>query len=502
MNENEKRNNYRENTNKSDISERNNGQPYYDENGILRNVPGFGEEQKPNRSSNTDPYEQMYKQQLSEYEKMSGENDLDGDVDLEFHPMSEAYGDNRNRQKQSQNGVQSRRRNPQNNSSGRKPQQRSSQNKNIKNSQKSKSAQSQKNRSSNSSSKNQNSSKNNSLQFGSNNNQKGRNSKKVKEKNRHPIKTFFKVLIIIIIVLFILLNIMMWHYIGMVNIKEKGTRTVTNASIKDSSVRNILLIGSDTRETDKNGRTDTIILLSINKKSKEITMTSIMRDTYVEIVGKTTNGENIDQYGKINSAYVYGGAELLMDTIEHNFDVAVDDYMYVDFTAFIDIVDSVGGIELEISDEEAEGMIPQTMEVNDILKRKHDADILTKGGKLNLNGYQALAYARLRYVGNADFERTERQRTVITKVIEKLKSNPLKFNSFAKAAAGNISTNMSKLDMYFLCYKVLFSMNYDIKSLRLPADGDYTYGSHNGESTLDVDFQKCRDLIKSNIYKQ
>ena len=159
MNENEKRNNYRENTNKSDISERNNGQPYYDENGILRNVPGFGEEQKPNRSSNTDPYEQMYKQQLSEYEKMSGENDLDGDVDLEFHPMSEAYGDNRNRQKQSQNGVQSRRRNPQNNSSGRKPQQRSSQNKTIKNSQKSKSAQSQKKRSSNSSSKNQNSSR-------------------------------------------------------------------------------------------------------------------------------------------------------------------------------------------------------------------------------------------------------------------------------------------------------------------------------------------------------
>ena len=498
MNQNDSKNNRRKNINNPGISERNNGQPYYDENGILRNVPGFGEER--NSGSPSDPYEQMYKQQLSEYEKMSGENDLDGDVDLEFHPMSESYGDNRNRQRQSQSGAPGQRRNPQqrpaqNNSAGRKPVQKSSQ--------KSKSSQAQKKNSSNSSGKKQNSSKkNNSLQFGSNNSQKGRNSKKVKEKNRHPIKTFFKVLIIIIIVLFILLNIMMWHYIGMVNIKEKGTRTVTNASIKDSSVRNILLIGSDTRETDKNGRTDTIILLSINKKSKEITMTSIMRDTYVEIVGKTTNGENIDQYGKINSAYVYGGAELLMDTIEHNFDVAVDDYMYVDFTAFIDIVDSVGGIELEISDEEAEGMIPQTMEVNDILKRKHDADILTKGGKLNLNGYQALAYARLRYVGNADFERTERQRTVITKVIEKLKSNPLKFNSFAKAAAGNISTNMSKLDMYFLCYKVLFSMNYDIKSLRLPADGDYTYGSHNGESTLDVDFQKCRDLIKSNIYKQ
>ena len=94
MNQNDSKNNRRKNINKPGISERNNGQPYYDENGILRNVPGFGEER--NSGSPSDPYEQMYKQQLSEYEKMSGENDLDGDVDLEFHPMSEAYGDNRN----------------------------------------------------------------------------------------------------------------------------------------------------------------------------------------------------------------------------------------------------------------------------------------------------------------------------------------------------------------------------------------------------------------------
>lgn len=211
---------------------------------------------------------------------------------------------------------------------------------------------------------------------------------------------------------------------GMVNKVQRGQRMNTDASMNSSDVRNILLIGSDTRNADERGRTDSMILLSINSTTKEITMTSFMRDMYVNIKGIDADGNDIDTWSKLNAAYVYGGAELLMDTIEYNFDIAVDDYVYIDFLSFVDIVDAVGGIELDISDEEAEGMKPPMAEQNKLLGNKKGTDYLDKGGKkLHVNGNQALAYARLRYVGNADFQRTERQRTVITKIIEKAKSS-------------------------------------------------------------------------------
>ena len=241
--------------------------------------------------------------------------------------------------------------------------------------------------------------RNSDLQFGKNNksrndqtNKKGKN--KVENKKRHPIKTFFKVLIIILLVAFILANVLIWRYIGMVNKVERGQRTNTDASMNSSDVRNILLIGSDTRNADERGRTDSMILLSINSTTKEITMTSFMRDMYVNIKGVDADGNDIDTWSKLNAAYVYGGAELLMDTIEYNFDIAVDDYVYIDFLSFVDIVDAVGGIELDISDEEAEGMKPPMAEQNKLLGNKKGTDYLDKGGKkLHVNGNQALAYA-------------------------------------------------------------------------------------------------------------
>ena len=326
-----------------------------------------------------------------------------------------------------------------------------------------------------------------------------------KSAKRHPIKTFFKVLIIILLVVFILANVLIWRYIGMVNKVQRGQRTNTDASMNSSDVRNILLIGSDTRNADERGRTDSMILLSINSTTKEITMTSFMRDMYVNIKGIDADGNDIDTWSKLNAAYVYGGAELLMDTIEYNFDIAVDDYVYIDFLSFVDIVDAVGGIELDISDEEAEGMKPPMAEQNKLLGNKKGTDYLDKGGKkLHVNGNQALAYARLRYVGNADFQRTERQRTVITKIIEKAKSSdPLTIDKFAKASMSHLTTNMSQTQLFALTYKAIFSMNYEIKSMRIPDDDSYSYGtSSDGQSILEVDFEACKALLRKEIYNQ
>ncbi|WP_124098606.1 LCP family protein [Ruminococcus sp. Marseille-P6503] len=316
-----------------------------------------------------------------------------------------------------------------------------------------------------------------------------------KEKRSSPVKTFFKCLLILILVLFILLQLLIFRYLGMVNYVETGGRSVNSASMSSDDVLNVLIIGSDTRDEDERGRTDSMILLSVNKATKQITMTSFMRDMYVEIPG---NGWN-----KMNAAYVYGGAELLMDTIELNFDIDVDKYIYIDFYSFIDIVDAVGGIELDISDEEAEGMKDPMAEQNKYLGNEKGTDYLTSGGKgVTVNGNQALAYARLRYVGNADFERTERQRTVISKIIEKSKTlNPFELDGFARTCLSNLTTNMTKSELYFLTYRAPFILGYDMQQLRIPLDDAYSYGTTNsGQSILEVDFDRCREEIGKTIY--
>lgn len=328
------------------------------------------------------------------------------------------------------------------------------------------------------------------VQFGSNNNYRSK-----KRGAASVVGGIFRFIFVVILVLALLFQILIFRYISLVDSVKTGERQVTNASLSSEKVTNILLIGSDTRDEDERGRTDSIILLSINRDSDRIVMTSLMRDSYVEIPGHGWN--------KLNAAYSYGGAELLMDTVALNFDVKVDRYVYISFFSFINIVDAVGGINLDISDKEAEGMIPPMAEQNKYLGNKKGTDYLSHGGKkLHVNGNQALAYARLRYVGNADFERTSRQRTVIRKIIAKAKTlDPLSLDSFLKVSCGELTTNMSKGEMYLIFYKLLFSLGYDMDELRIPVDGAYSYGNHDGQSTLDLDFDACTEAIRETVYE-
>ena len=313
-------------------------------------------------------------------------------------------------------------------------------------------------------------------------------------KRSNPAASFFRGLFIILFVLVLLMQLLIFRYISLVNSVEKGARQMTSASLQSSDVRNILLIGSDTRDEEERGRTDSMIIISINKRTKKTTVTSLMRDCYVEIPGQGRN--------KLNAAYTLGGAELLMDTIAQNFDIEVDEYVYVSFFSFIEIVDSVGGIEVDITDEEAEGMTDPMAEQNKYLGNKKGTDYLTKGGKgVHLNGNQALAYARLRYVGNADFQRTERQRIVISKIVDKAKTlTPLKLDGFIKTCCSNVTTNLTKGEMYLLFYKLLFSVKYEMKQLRIPEEGAYSFGWHDGMSTLDIDTDACKRALEENIY--
>lgn len=455
--------------------------------------------------SESDIYKRQYEEQLNRFSQMDGNdfsNELDAS-DLEFHTDDEMedYQYDRYSSKGYGNSSLNGSRTPTYSQRSGQSQQRSQGNRNNE--------------------RKVNKSQNRDLQFGSNNssrnkngkynsnsysksnaysakqnktNQKKRKNKKVENnKRKSPVKRFFKWLIIILLLLVLIAELLIHRYVNMINVVDTGERSYTNASMHDDDIMNILIIGSDSRSVEEQGRTDSMILLSIKKDTKEIVMTSLMRDMYVEI---PNNG-----WSKLNAANVYGGPELLMDTIELNFDVRVDKYIYIDFYSFVDIVDAVGGIELEISDEEAQGMKAPMAEQNKIMGNPKGTDYLTSGGKLQVNGNQALAYARLRYVGNADFERTERQRTVISKIMEKAVTfNPIRLDKFAKASLSHITTNMTKLELQLLANKAPFILRYDTEQLRIPEEGMYSYGSHDGQSTLDVDFSACKNALKQKIY--
>lgn len=325
------------------------------------------------------------------------------------------------------------------------------------------------------------------------------NPSKKKRRRKSRISKFIGRLILVLFIILLLLfgvySCTVYKLIGKMDYSETGARSRTDNALAKSYVTSVLLIGTDGRSDVERGRSDTMMLLSVNSRTDTVTLTSFMRDCYVEIP---------DGYGwdKLNAAYSYGGAELLMDTIEHNFGVQIDDYISVNFVSFSNIIDAVGGIEIDISDAEAQEIntILQA-EVNSIMGDDTFADLLESGGKLLLNGKQALSYARIRYVGNADFERTERQRRVMELAIDKLKSfAPSAISKISDSVMPNVSTNMTSQELYMLSLRVPFMAGYDTEQLQIPAENTY-YGEYTASGdALIVDFDSNYNIIKENVF--
>lgn len=306
-----------------------------------------------------------------------------------------------------------------------------------------------------------------------------------------------KSILCLIVAVFVLYSVIaMVGILGMQRV-ETGSRSFTSGSLDVSYVKSVLVIGTDTRDPEvERGRSDSMILVSMNSRTREIYMTSFMRDAYVDIPG---NGS-----GKLNAAYSYGGPELLMDTIESNYQVHIDDYVMVTFSATAAMIDAVGGVELTISDEEAQAVNEILIsEVNEIMGDGREDDLLDGGGTLTLSGKQALSYSRIRYVGNADFERTERQRTVMQQVMEKVKSNPLRLVTVCLSALPEMTTNLSVGSLYgYAVTTPLKLVMYDMQQQRIPADGMYSGANIGGESVLQVDFEAAQQLLQDTVYAE
>lgn len=257
---------------------------------------------------------------------------------------------------------------------------------------------------------------------------------------------------------------------------------------------NILLIGNDSRENVEGSRSDAMILLTISSKTKTIQMTSLLRDIYVDIPGHEGN--------RLNAAYAFGGPELLLETINENFNVSVNRYMLVDFEAFANLVDGVGGVDLSLTGPELEYVNAYLVEYNMINGRPEGTDYMDTSaeGQVHLNGPQALAYSRNRYIGT-DFGRTERQRKVLSEVIKKAPGALLKNSSgLMEGILPNLTTNLTKDECFQLSLQAGSFVLWDLEQGSVPLEGTYQPANIRGMSVLEVDFEKNREYLHEIMY--
>lgn len=250
-------------------------------------------------------------------------------------------------------------------------------------------------------------------------------------------------------------------------------------------VLNILVIGLDDDEGTGEARSDSMMLVSLDSKHKKIKLTSFLRDMWVDIPDYKT--------AKLNASCSHGGAQLVIDTIETNFKVDIDNYVMVNFNIFVEIVNELGGIDVDVSKAESDAMA------------KFDC-IVEPGENVHLDGEQTLWYARIRKC-DSDFQRTSRQREVVTLLFDKLKTKNVKelydlgLNVLQKVQTGFTKSDLKKMIVDVKNRNSIIKyLSYDIEQMSVPADGTWNDATIKGQMVLEVDIDKNSELLKEFIY--
>ena len=259
------------------------------------------------------------------------------------------------------------------------------------------------------------------------------------------------------------------------------------ATVGGDEIINILLVGQDARAGQGRQRSDSMILCTFNTGANTLTMTSFLRDTYVQIPGYSDN--------RLNVPYVLGGFSLLNETLELNFGVHVDANIEVNFSGFASIIDAMGGVSIELTSAEAQ-----------YLNRRGNWDVpgvynwsLTKGVNL-LTGEQALAYSRIRYL-DSDFGRSNRQRKVLTALLEKCKGmNLLELNNLVDTLLPYVTTDMTNEQIVSYVRELLPMLaSVQLHTQYIPADNAYTLTMIRGMSVLLPDLEKNRQILFNTL---
>lgn len=276
--------------------------------------------------------------------------------------------------------------------------------------------------------------------------------------------------------------------LGKINYDDKTQNKYIAADKLTSSdkVKNILLLGVDARSNDKDeaSRADTMMLISIDKAHGCIKMTSFQRDSWVYI-------PKADKKQRLNAACTYGGYSGVVETIEYNFGVKIDGYVVTDFEMFKVMVDSIGGVEAEISEKEA----------NEVTNHPgRYGNVTLKSGKYKLTGEQALAYCRIRKI-DTDWKRTERQRTIMQAILKGVvSSGPISAIKTAKAVAPYIQTNLSKSEIKSIAASALGCVSGGFEQASCPFEGTWKYSNKGGASVITLDVDSNKEKLIDFIY--
>ena len=282
------------------------------------------------------------------------------------------------------------------------------------------------------------------------------------KRKRRGLKTFGIIILILLIILALIVGgtfLFISNKLGKmqkIDLNEDDLNVSSQVEQNLADYRNIAIFGIDSREDtySRGNRSDCIIIASINNKTKEVKLVSVYRDTYVQI-----EGHGLD---KITHAYSFGEAPLAIKTLNTNLDLNVKEFVTVNFDSVKEIIDNIGGISMQITDEEV-SHIPG----------------ITKSGTYNLTGEQALAYARIRHATGGDYKRTERMRDVLTAVANKVKTfNISQLNTFVDKTLPRVYTNITANDIFSLLpsvtsYKITDSIGWPYETKGITMDRWY-----------------------------
>ena len=307
-----------------------------------------------------------------------------------------------------------------------------------------------------------------------------KSGRKKRGRKKHVLLKLFLALIALILVAAIAGGSYLYRLMGSFNYNEAGHKN--NVYVDESNlfsskdVTNILFLGVDRRNADEKSRSDTMMMLSIDRANKKLKLTSFLRDSWVYI---PDHG-----YAKLNASCSWGGAQLVMDTLEYNFNVKIDHYVLVDFDMFKSIVNKLGGITVEVTEKEAKYL-------------RNDVHLDIQAGEaVKLNGNEALWYCRIRYL-DSDFMRTQRQRKVISAIISKAKSTPIPtLVKMVQEILPDVETDMKQSELMRLAGGAAVSyMRYDLEQMRIPSDGTWKNKTIKGQSVLSLDMEKNQQLL-------
>ena len=256
-----------------------------------------------------------------------------------------------------------------------------------------------------------------------------------------------KIAIILLILLIVIPVFTFYTFYNKINTKSVNVEEVYESKYESvEGITNILLLGTDGRQNELAYRSDCMMIATIDANNKNIKLTSLARDTYVNIPGKGN--------GKLNAAYFWGKEDLLFQTIEENFEVKLDKYIQVDFDDLMNIIFILDGVEVDVKEHEVDitnKVIPESYQ-QCTYSNKGEMKLLTAPGKQVLNGYQAIAYTRIRYTDSAIY-RDERQREVMLSVINTVKDMDFsKYPHMLNTLLPYVSTNLTATDLINIAF--------------------------------------------------